>query len=262
MCRSPLVDIPPDGAGADPYRLCPGCAGVLLDPAPVHQSNLVFESPEGAHRQAALEASRRPYFLRHLVRVERRMPTTVQKWRLLEIGCGSGVLLGLALERGWHAAAIEMSPELADLARSANPGADVVCGDVTDHTVGRADYDAVVALDVLEHVLEPEVLVRNCGAQLRRGGLLLLQTPNTAGLRHRLQGADWEMRDPTQHVNLFSPQGLRGLLERSGFAIVALNTISGTGLETGWRRGVAGVKEWVLDRFRLGNALVVVAKKL
>ncbi|MCB1181912.1 class I SAM-dependent methyltransferase [bacterium] len=261
MCQTDLSAPAAPAAGADPYRRCSHCGGVFLDPYPAVQSNVVFEGPEGVARQAEIEAGRRAYFARHLVRIERRMDATVQNWRLLEIGCGSGVLLSLARERGWRADAIELSPELVACARAANPDAEITCGDITDPTVGRADYDAVLALDVIEHVLAPDDLLRNCGAHLRRGGLLLLQTPNAEGLRHRLEGPRWDMRDPRQHVNLYTARGLVGALGRTGYEVVSLGTISGTGLEAGWRRVAARVKEGVLDQLRLGNALVVVGRR-
>lgn len=243
------------------YRACRFCGGLSLVPYPTQQPNAAFEDPAAVSRHQELEATRQDYFRRHLLRVERHMGSAVQNWRLMEIGCGSGVLLRIALDRGWQADALEFSPQLAALARRVNPTATITVTDVLSHTGGAADYDAVLALDVLEHVLDPTLMLKNCCALLKPGGLLLLQTPNTRGLRARLEGADWDMRDPAQHLNLFSPRGLRALLSETGFEVLELHTVSGTGQEKGWRQGAAAVKQWLLDRARLGNALCVLAER-
>ena len=247
--------------GAGDYCACPQCGGLYLDPYPARQTNAVFEGDAGAAEQQALEVARRGYFLRHLIRIEKHVGRTVQNWRLMEIGCGSGVLLQTAIARGWQADALEMSPELAAIARRINPTAKITVADVVDHTTGAAEYDAVMALDVLEHVLDPGLMLRNCCSLLKPGGLLLLQTPNTASLRFRTQGGAWEMMDPDQHINLFSPRGLEMLLENSCFEVVTLSTVSGSGMEVGAARAAAAVKQWVLDRGKLGNALCVLARR-
>lgn len=259
MCRASLPAA--QGQGTEPYRECPRCEGVFLWPAPTNQPNVVFEGPEGVRRQAELESAREAYFRRHLERLEEMVGTSTTTHRLMEIGCGSGVLLKMAWERGWRAGAIELSADLARLAVAAQPGAQVTIGDASDPGVWSGAFDAVLALDVLEHVLEPYHLLGNIHQHLKPGGVVLIQTPNTRGLRHRLQGRRWEMRDPSQHINLFSPRGLTRALERAGFAVLSLRTVSGTGLERGWRREAAAAKEWLLNRRGLGNALVVGARR-
>ena len=261
MCQAEFA-APARAVGASPYCRCSRCGGLVLDPYPTRQTNVVFEGPAAVARQQALDASRQAYFLRHLLRIEKHMVATVQKWRLMEIGCGSGVLLKTAIARGWQANALELSLELAATARLANPTAQITVTDVLDYTSGAGDHDAVMALDVLEHVLDPTRMMLNCAALLKPGGLLLLQTPNTGSLRHRLQGAAWEMRDPQQHLNLFSARGLTGLLVRTGFEVVTLHTVSGSGAETGLARAVAATRQWLLDRGKLGNALCVLARRV
>jgi 2-polyprenyl-3-methyl-5-hydroxy-6-metoxy-1,4-benzoquinol methylase len=225
------------------------------------QANTVFEGDVGVARQRTLEQGRHAYFLRHLHRIEKRLGPVGTPRRLLEVGCGSGVLLAAAIARGWQADALELSPGLAAAALAANPGAKVTVADVSRFTAAAADYDAVLALDIIEHVLVPAMMLDNCRGLLKPGGLLLLQTPNTRGLRSRREGADWAMRDPAQHLNLFSPRGLAGLLQRCGFVVVSLETVSGTGLEHGAARIAAAGKQWLLARAGLGNALCVVARR-
>jgi len=199
--------------------------------------------------------------LGHLSELEKRTPTRLDDRRLMEIGCGSGVLLRLADERGWQADALELSAELAAVAQRCNPKSTIKVVNILDYVAKQGTYDAVMALDVLEHVIDPGQMLANCCQMLKPGGLLLIQTPNTKSLRSRLQGDSWDMRDPDQHLNLFSPAGLRILLAKRGFEVAHLGTVSGSGMEQGMGLIVASIKQWILNRASLGNAIWVVARK-
>ena len=259
MCFSPN-SVSPGSENADPYAQCPSCLGLFLHPHPEKQSNAVFDGPHAAVVQQALEIQRHDYFLKHLLRIEKQIGSSTENLRLMEIGCGSGFLLKTAISRGWQADALELSPELASLAGQLNPSSNITVANVLDHNSGNSNYDAVMALDVVEHVLDPELMLKNCQAMLKPSGLLLIQTPNTRGLRSRTQKARWDMRDSSQHINLFSDRGLEGLLEKTGFEVVMLRTVSGSGMEKGTAAVLASIKEWLLDQAKLGNALCVIAK--
>src|SRR5262249_37445285 len=74
--------------------------------------------------------------------------------RLLDAGCGTGdstraLQDALAPSR---LVAVDLMPEMVELARARAPGADVGVGDVTDLRVEDAAFDAVFVLGVLHHV--------------------------------------------------------------------------------------------------------------
>ena len=105
------------------------------------------------------------------------------------------------------------------------------------------------------------IMIENCRELLKPGGLLMLQTPNTRSLRSRTQGAKWEMLDPEQHLNLFSPDALRVLLTTVGFDILEMTTASGSGQEKGIAGWTAQVKESLLGVLYLGSALLVMGRR-
>jgi SAM-dependent methyltransferase len=243
------------------YIRCPMCRCLFIDPYPGRETNTAFQGLEVVERMVKEDEGRRDYYLRRLERLERRMGPSFRDSRLLEIGCGTGILLQEARGRGWRADAIELSAELATRARRNNPAAAIITGDIVNQEPAGRAYDAIISLDVLEHVLSPMTMAENCRELLKPGGLLLLQTPNTCSLRSRFKGAHWDMLDPQQHLNLFSPDALQVLLTTVGFDILEMSTVSGTGLEKGVAALGAGIKENVLGLFDLGNALVVVGQR-
>jgi len=243
------------------YCQCVGCKGIFQIVLPEMQPNVVFEGETAVQRQADLESFRREYFLRHLVSLESELLDLKDGRRLMEIGCGSGVLLDIASKKGWQADALELSAELASLAAGRSPKSTIRVVNVLACTSEDPVYDAVMAVDVLEHVTDPHLMLKNCHQMLKPGGLILIQTPNTKSLRRRLQGTDWDMLDPDQHLQLFSREGLTSSLAGNGFEVVRIRTVSGSGMESGFGLILASIKQWTLNKAFLGNALCVIARK-
>ena len=81
---------------------------------------------------------------------------------------------------------------------------------------------------VFEHLLEPEVTLAGCLRALRLGGWLIIATPNPQSLGRRHFGRDWLHWDPPRHVQVFSPEPLRRMVESAGFQVRRLDTPSST----------------------------------
>ncbi len=139
---------------------------------------------------------------------------------LLEIGCGAGGFLDAAQAAGWRATGIELAGEVARWARQER-GLDVHTGTVESVALpeerARDGFDAIVMLDVIEHVVDPLSLLRTAWERLRPAGALLVMTPNARGLGARCLGPRWEACDPVDHVWLFHPRNLARLCSRAGF---------------------------------------------
>lgn len=97
-------------------------------------------------------------------------------------------------------------------------------------------FDAVACIDGIEHLERPFDFVRECFRVLRKGGLLVISTPNISALRSRwrwmLTGhhnkcktpLDETNPTPLHHINMFSYPRLRYVLHSNGFLIDTITT--------------------------------------
>ncbi len=140
------------------------------------------------------------------------------KKTLFEVGAATGYYLELARERGWEVAGVDISDYAASEARK--KGIDVRAGDFDHEPLPDACYSAVAIYDVIEHVKDPRLTVKNMHTVLDDGGLLALTTPNAASLWARFWGASWHAFVPPQHLFYFTPDNLTRLLAEQGFEVI------------------------------------------
>ena len=105
--------------------------------------------------------------------------------RLLEIGCGIGLLSHAAALDGWEVAGIEPSEPLVAFARL-NLGLDVRIGSAAAVPCDPATFDAVVLIDTDRLLPDLPEVVRQVARVLRPGGAFLVSAPNPDGLARRL----------------------------------------------------------------------------
>lgn len=89
------------------------------------------------------------------------LPQDLAGMRVLDAGCGTGMLAIELAARGANVVAIDLSPTLTDLARERTPEAlrhliDFRAGDMLDRALGNFDYS--VAMDSVIHYRAPEML--------------------------------------------------------------------------------------------------------
>jgi SAM-dependent methyltransferase len=96
--------------------------------------------------------------------------------RLLEVGCGGGLLLRDALAAGAEATGLDHSEEMVDLARERAPGAEVVVGRAESLPFLDASFTAVAMSIVFFFFDDPVGVLRECRRVLRPGGWIAVYT--------------------------------------------------------------------------------------
>jgi SAM-dependent methyltransferase len=139
----------------------------------------------------------------------------VPQGRLLDVGCGSGEWLATMRELGWQVEGVDFDENAIRVAKQSK--LPVHHGSLEQQNFPNESFDAVVLNHVIEHVLNPIDTLAECARILKRGGKLVLFTPNSSSLSHQLFKQNWRGLEPPRHLHIFSMQSMHLLLERAGF---------------------------------------------
>lgn len=140
--------------------------------------------------------------------------------RLLDVGCSTGAFLHrakLAFPELYQPTGIEVSGAAIEYARG--QGLEIIDNSLLLHDFAGQTFEGITFWAVLEHLVEPLTYLKRAFELLTANGSCVVLVPNIGSLAVRVLGAKYRYILP-QHVNYFSRQTLRSLLERAGLEVV------------------------------------------
>ncbi|MCG2661662.1 MAG: methyltransferase domain-containing protein, partial [Kiritimatiellae bacterium] len=106
-----------------------------------------------------------------------------------DFGCAQGNLSLLLAEEGYEIYAVDINPKFIEYARLKHERGVIhwIQGGIDDElAIPRESLDVVVLGEVVEHCAFPEKVVHNASRYLKRGGLMLITTPNGSRIKSTL----------------------------------------------------------------------------
>jgi 2-polyprenyl-6-hydroxyphenyl methylase/3-demethylubiquinone-9 3-methyltransferase len=179
---------------------------------------------------------------------------------LLDIGCGGGLMsepmtrLGASVT-GVDASARNIATASVHAARQ-DLAIDYREGTAEGLAESGAQFDVVLALEIVEHVADVDLFLRSCGRLVKPGGLLFLSTLNRTAKAWVLAiaGAEyvlgWLPRGTHDWKKFLTPAELSRSIRRAGLSVTALQGVSYKPLKD----------EWVLTGDTGVNYMVVAVK--
>ena len=168
--------------------------------------------------------------------------TSLQGARVLDVGCGAGLLSEALAREGAQVTALDLAPELVKVARLHGLESGVKVDYRLQSVESLAEempgqFDAITCMEMLEHVPDPGSIIRACATLLRPGGRLFLSTLNRtpAAFALAIVGAEYIARllpkGTHQYRDFIRPHELAARLREAG---LQLEDVSGLMYEP-WR---------------------------
>ena len=112
--------------------------------------------------------------------IEKR--TTIKDSEILDIGCGGGILSELLCQKGGIVTAIDLADGPLNVAKIRQQKSQLPINyrkiSTTDLVKEGKQYDVITCLEMLEHVPDPSIVVKECAQLCKSGGHLFFSTIN------------------------------------------------------------------------------------
>lgn len=143
---------------------------------------------------------------------------------VLDIGCGAGFISNALAQAGHDVTGADPSRSCLQIAEAKDLTGRVryVCTDVYRLPFSRESFDVVVAMDLLEHVMDPEKIIAQATRVLRPGGLFIYSTFNKNPLSWLMivKGISWFVKNTPENYHRYSmfipPRKLEAWMEDVG----------------------------------------------
>ncbi|PLX26231.1 hypothetical protein C0580_00355 [Candidatus Parcubacteria bacterium] len=204
-------------------HLCKNCNLVFVWPPPnvlddVYSKNY-FHKDDQDHKFGYTNYDQdkemmRPVFVKHLD----HFSSLVEGRKIFDIGSATGYFLDLAKQRGWDTYGIDISDYASQLAREkghrAWAGKDLSVVDTEDK------FDIVTMWDVLEHLPDPLVYLKELRSKMVEDSVLAVNTIDRGSLWAKMLGKRWQLIMPPEHLMYYTYKNLEDLFDKAGFEII------------------------------------------
>ena len=225
------------------YMRCHSCRTVYLSPCPPQElimwyletsSALKFwreRMPESIRvsRKSKLYAARADFVIEHTRGLSN------QKGILVDVGAGNGEFAEEMASRALFEKIVVVEPQPLSLD---HPHIEVATISFEEFSLQKK-ADVIVAFEVLEHIIDPELFLKKVHDLLADDGSFVFSTPNIDGFETSTLGREsraWWF----DHVRLYNPESIKVLLERFEFEVLDIQTPGHLDVEIVARAAKAG----------------------
>ena len=156
----------------------------------------------------------------------------IMKWnggkpgRILDHGCGRGIMLSQLQREGWSTVGTEHSDQSSQHARALGVQVVTPVGQRDPLDIVEGKFRVVTAWHILEHLDSPAGVLARFADLLEPGGFLMVEVPNFCSFQAQLNRGTWIYTECPRHLVHFCPESLGKLVRSAGFDVKSLKTFS------------------------------------
>lgn len=139
--------------------------------------------------------------------------------RLLDVGCGPGLLLGQAAERGVRPYGIDISAVGLSMARQREPMAGINLCSAERVCYDDASFDHVTCIGVFEHCLDPDATLAEMQRVIKPGGRICIMVPNSRTLKWKIEAELLRCHDEDSNEQAGTLEQWREVFVRNGLVV-------------------------------------------
>ena len=142
----------------------------------------------------------------------------------LDIGCGSGVSLIEAENLGAKAFGLEADPNVKIIGKNLN--LNIFQGNLDESPFKDISFNLIVLNQVIEHIPEPDVLLKSLNTNLIKDGLIIISFPNINSFWRFLFKEKWINWHVPYHLHHFNDKNFTKMIKKCGFQIIKKKSIT------------------------------------
>lgn len=180
--------------------------------------------------------------------VQSAVKRAVASGKVLDAGCFAGQFLS-ALPECYEKFGVEPSLKATESAKS--KGVKMLGGTIND-VPDNMQFDCIVSIDVLEHLLNPVSFIEKALQLLKPSGSLIISTgnPNSFAWRHIFKSRFWYVTN-AEHVSFLSQKFIKALAKKNGCEVTEIEN---------FKYADVGIKRTLVKLF--GQSLFAISPKL
>jgi len=218
--RTRLLSQAHDYITGEPFNLvqCQSCGLSFVNPQPrVQDLSRYYPQAHQRSEPAAYERMDAKPRVKFVTALRNGKPA-----RVLDIGCGKGLLLAGLQQQGWYGVGIEMSENSAAVAKQL--GVKVLTKPLDECLIEPGTFDVICLYHSLEHMARPNRTLEQVRTLIAPEGHLVIEVPNYGSWYARAFGNAWFHLDVPRHLYHFTRHTLSAMLEGTGFAVERVET--------------------------------------
>jgi 2-polyprenyl-3-methyl-5-hydroxy-6-metoxy-1,4-benzoquinol methylase len=204
---------------------CNFCGFVFINPRPEKlQLPRYYDSPEYISHSGTEKGIVNSIYKKVRKHTHKRKVNLISKYSqgksILDIGCGSGELLGLFKQCCWETLGVEPNQSARDFAKSTYNLEVIDEPEISD--IPTQSKEVISMWHVLEHVSELNERMKEIKRILKDNGVLFIAVPNMSSYDAEYYKKFWAAYDVPRHLYQFTPDIMKKLLEKHKFSVIKI----------------------------------------